>query len=329
MDRDRGDRLLIVDFWDVGQGNASVLSLPDGSLIIIDVGPRAGPLLDWLLRTPRHIRAIAITHNDTDHIGSLAGIVSDSRQQIDTVYLLRDPKSDRDPRSFILQYHALFERRKRGETRVLTLSAGLNLWHEDQSGFALDAVYPDYFDNLTARTPNATSGVIVLRHQGAAVVVWGGDAPLGAIACNAGHGEHPLVLDGPHHGAPQGTTVPSMTSALRDIGARRLHVSVGTSNGYDHPQRRYLKQAVRQKMTVTCTQITPRCGWRAGQKPFIQISAKLGLPSPYTGCPCRGTTRLTLDASGWHFDGWDAAHRDAVRTNVPHATCMLQQAAAL
>ncbi len=124
---------MTVDLWDVGQGNASVLSVSDGSLIIIDVGPRTGSLPDWLLRKPHRIRVIAITHNDSDHIGALTGIVSDPQQQIETVYLLRDPKSDRDPRKFILLYRELMERKRRGATQVLTLCQGQTLWHQQFS----------------------------------------------------------------------------------------------------------------------------------------------------------------------------------------------------
>lgn len=313
---------LTVDLWDVGQGNASVLSVSDGSLIIIDVGPGKGPLPDWLLRKPHRIRVIAITHNDSDHIGALNGILSDPRQQIDTVYLLRDPKSDQDPRKFILQYRALREREILGVTRVLTLCGGQSLWHDDTAELAVDVVYPDFFDNLAAKTPNATSGIIVLRHKSIPIVVWGGDAPLRAVARTAIHGGHPLVLDGPHHGAPQGGCVTDMKPDLAQIAASRLHVSVGSANAYEHPRRRYLKEALRQRMLVTCTQITDKCGWRPGKPALIQISGKLGLPSPYTGCPCRGTTRLSLDADGWHFDQWDQAHRLAIEQGVSHPICM-------
>lgn len=322
MDRGITECYLTVDLWDVGQGNTSVLSVADGSLIIIDVGPRTGPLPDWLLRKPHRIRVIAITHNDSDHIGALTGIASDPQQQIETVYLLRDPKSDRNPRKFILQYRELMERKRRGATRVLTLCQGQRLWHDDTAELAVDVVYPDYFDNLEAKTSNVTSGVIVLRHKSIPIVVWGGDAPLGAVARGASHNCHPLVLDGPHHGAPQGGYVKEMGPALSQIAAGRLHVSVGSSNAYEHPQARYLKEALRQRMSVTCTQITQKCGWRPGRPALIQISGKLGLPSPYTGCPCRGTTRLSLDADGWHFDKWDQVHHEAIAHGVSHPICM-------
>ena len=67
---------LIVDFWDVGQGDCSVIRLPDSSLVIIDVGPRTRPLIDWLQEKPRRIHSIVITHNDADHAGGLPGLVS-------------------------------------------------------------------------------------------------------------------------------------------------------------------------------------------------------------------------------------------------------------
>jgi beta-lactamase superfamily II metal-dependent hydrolase len=51
---------LEVVFWDVGQGDCSTLQLPDGSLVIIDTGPRGSPLIDWLNDHPgKKIRAVS------------------------------------------------------------------------------------------------------------------------------------------------------------------------------------------------------------------------------------------------------------------------------
>src|SRR5258708_8392617 len=81
---------LIVDFWDVGQGDCSVIRLPDGSLIIIDVGPRTTPLIDWLQEKPRRIHSVVITHNDADHAGGLPALVKLPALAVGIVYLPGD-----------------------------------------------------------------------------------------------------------------------------------------------------------------------------------------------------------------------------------------------
>ena len=41
-----------IDFWNVGQGDASSIILPDNKLILIDVGPINSTLSRWLNSTP-------------------------------------------------------------------------------------------------------------------------------------------------------------------------------------------------------------------------------------------------------------------------------------
>ena len=61
-----------VVFWDVGQGDATSICLPNGEYMLIDTGPISGsiganPLVQWI--RGRRIKFIIATHNDLDHIG--------------------------------------------------------------------------------------------------------------------------------------------------------------------------------------------------------------------------------------------------------------------
>lgn len=61
---------------DVGQGDATVLSVAPGSAIVVDAGPEPGPVrrcLDQLGIT--HVPWLVFTHPHADHIGGVAGVL--------------------------------------------------------------------------------------------------------------------------------------------------------------------------------------------------------------------------------------------------------------
>src|SRR2546429_7300991 len=100
------DALLEIDLWDVGQGDCTVVKLPSGRLLIIDVGPRGSPLIDWLNEGSRRgvgVEAIVLTHNDADHAGALPSIVADHKQRIGAIWMLLDRQVDepRCPKNFL------------------------------------------------------------------------------------------------------------------------------------------------------------------------------------------------------------------------------------
>lgn len=68
---------LIIDIHDVGHGACSVLTLPDGRLVMIDCGSRSGPT--W--RPSDHYRGsridtLIITNLDADHVSDFANVMS-------------------------------------------------------------------------------------------------------------------------------------------------------------------------------------------------------------------------------------------------------------
>ena len=64
----------VVTFWDVGQGDATDICLPDNSHVLIDAGPIAGrqnPFPLWFKDvasgTRPRIRTLILTHTHLDH----------------------------------------------------------------------------------------------------------------------------------------------------------------------------------------------------------------------------------------------------------------------
>lgn len=79
--------LTYIDFWDVGQGDCSVLNFSDRSLIMIDTGPKASPIVGWLAERRPTMLAIVLTHNDSDHAGSACSIVEEHKERIRAFFL--------------------------------------------------------------------------------------------------------------------------------------------------------------------------------------------------------------------------------------------------
>src|SRR3984957_835913 len=69
---------LRLDFIDVGQGDAALITSPTGKTVLIDGGPRksSAALLAFLTRhTHGPLDLILLTHRHEDHLGGLAAAV--------------------------------------------------------------------------------------------------------------------------------------------------------------------------------------------------------------------------------------------------------------
>jgi competence protein ComEC len=79
-----GDGRLRVTFLDVGQGDATLVELPDGARLLVDGGPAGPRRFDvgervlapflWNLGV-RRLDVVAMSHSDPDHAGGLAAVV--------------------------------------------------------------------------------------------------------------------------------------------------------------------------------------------------------------------------------------------------------------
>lgn len=83
-----------VYFLDVGQGTCNLLLLGGQQAVVIDGGGRGSRTLLQALERFRvsHIVRLIVSHNDADHTGGTASILSQYPGKIDEIWFLQDSK---------------------------------------------------------------------------------------------------------------------------------------------------------------------------------------------------------------------------------------------
>lgn len=324
-----------VVFWDVGQGDATSIRLPDGSYILIDAGPslKAGnPLPGWFSRMGHPVIRMAITtHSHVDHFGGLISLCRETPQQIDEIVVLRDFAFYQRPElrtsDFESFLQALKSRRDTGRTKLFAIDRAQVLYHAN--GLQLRVMHPlgmDNEKNLPADL-NKTSMIILLEKAGnsevSPLIIFGGDAPLAALKATS-ESTHPAILTGPHHGHPQCTgkcKTPEYWRFFRDsLHPENIFISVGRNNGYKLPDANYIKGAACCGVCVNCSQLSVKCDPER-KKDVFEGSAFCGVDKPVGSVQCRGAMRVYVSSEGVRFDEDQRDFRREIEKIYPNAPC--------
>lgn len=320
-------------FWDVGQGDATDIILPDRSHILIDSGPtvqQGNPMPGWFQRMGRpNIRLAVITHSHVDHYGGLIGLCRDDGQRIEKVSMLNDSALRREKQSADLQalFRALHARKMAGVTSLDLIETDQTLYSAD--GLRLRIVHPRDLSGLSTvpSDVNKTSMIIVLDATTGTsfrpLVVFGGDATLNAIKSSCS-GIHPCVLTGPHHGRPQG--VPKIKGQVywrffrNEMHPQTIFISVGRRNKYDLPDKNYVKGAASSGVKVCCSQLSVKCDQTRAVDVF-EGSALIGIDKPADSVQCRGAMRIFACPTGVRFDENQIDYQNTIARILPEAPC--------
>lgn len=320
---------LTVDLWDVGQGDCSVITLPDGRLFLVDVGPPRSPVVDWLELQPNRsqkIYAIAITHNDEDHAGCLDHILERwaPDHRIENVFMLMDRPPDEKTRRLldcVRRYDAkgwlVLDRLETRKEAILPLYGAIG-----PPNLAIYAVFPHCSPAMKAVTrntpqPNLVSGIICLDVDGKTEIVWPGDAPMQTIAQFC-HGKEPLVVFGPHHGGPVKRQLKSYPPSFDNPDPENVFISVGTTNIHQHPIPDFIKRHRSKGRNLFCSQLV-HCDRMAVQNRRHVMNHHLLLkfipPHEETAVTCRGPVRMSWNVgrNAFEFDGFHLEHRNKVK----------------
>jgi competence protein ComEC len=221
----------VIDFLDVGQGDAALVSVGHAQMLI-DGGPDATVLAklgNVMPFTDRTIEAVVLTHPHADHFVGLLSVLE--RYRVDTVMLGGDVNDTPE-------YRAFEDAVRRSGAKVARVVAGDNVALGD--GAAFDVLWPPRHDDLALddRDPNSWSVVLRMRVGESAALLMG-DAPdeIEARLVASGTELSADVLKVGHHGSRHSSSAPF----LRAVAAEEAVVSVGKNN-YGHPAWAALKR---------------------------------------------------------------------------------------
>lgn len=255
-------------FLDVGQGTSNVIYLGDGQAIVIDCGPsRSRQTLHFLNKHVSNIKALILSHNDSDHINGAAGLIGNYIDIIEKIYFLADGKHGKilellntyDPDKKILRER--LEKNSNGSKII---------YHE--GNIKLEVIYPGIISNLEAENAgreraNQTSAILKLS-CGKKRIIFSGDASIIAWEHLTKDylKEKPFkcdIMTIPHHAG-------KISSGTKDLEAqKKLYteiikpqygiVSVGTINNHGHPCSETISALIESGVFVLCTQMTQQC----------------------------------------------------------------------
>ena len=232
---------LVVQFLDVGQGDAALITTPNGRQVLIDGGPSGIELARELGQVMPHwdrtLDAVIATHPQEDHVAGLAEAIG--RFRAAAVY--------ENGRTNVTTAFAVFEKRASARQAL-----------EQGSSFQLDGVLFEVLwppAGYTTDDLNNTSLVIRMTY-GKRTFLFTADSEEGVHAELLRSGQlRADVLKVPHHGSQ--TTQPWFFNAVQPAVAV---ISAGAGNLYGHPHAQTLQalEGVRTYRTDESGRVTVR-----------------------------------------------------------------------
>jgi beta-lactamase superfamily II metal-dependent hydrolase len=260
---------------DVGQGDSTVVLLPDDRVVVFDCADDhvLRKILESWGRPP--IAAFVLSHLDQDHIAGALQFLKGWTGPIDAVYLSTDrdveDEHDEAKRAKLLLDHVKEQSRDEGARRrrwELLPSSRDPRPLASGPGWAVTLLAPSHWQHIErereGKWEDANRYSSILRVQaGAGAMLIGGDAPLLSWSELPPIELEASVFRVPHHGGalddggvPPGWDVERLYTA---VGAATALISVGTNNGHEHPRPAWIAPITGGACRLLCTQVTARC----------------------------------------------------------------------
>lgn len=235
-----------VTFFDVGQGDAALVTTPSGRQILIDGGPdrsvvRAlGEAMPWW---DRHIDVVIATHPDADHVSGLIDVL----QRYRVSYILEPGVAHDTP-------HAESLLTAVADEEAQHVLARRGQFFDFGDGTRLEILFPD----RDVRDVETNTASIVTRViYGETSVLFMGDAPEaieGYLVALHGTDLAATILKAGHHGSDTSSSL----SFVGHVAPEYAIISRGCDNRYGHPHEDVLATFSRFGVSIldTCAEGT-------------------------------------------------------------------------
>ena len=347
---------LRIFFLDVGQGDCTFVVPPSDESDPILFDCRDDYVAERFVADHRieNLRAVVASHFDLDHVRGMLPFLKthfEEGRRLDKLVMFPDrvPRPGRNANLRALMKQAIeWERSPPHDGFVLKAS------HRDGdgplalasgTGWSVELVLPwvgAVSQNLLegGQDPNANSAVLRVSRGGTSFLI-GGDAPLGSWERLEEPQLRAAGIRVPHHGGDileGGRDWATFGDLYKAVGAELAVVSVGTNNGYSHPDLDHIAAARRVSMCrLLCTQLTPRChpdplelrdeaiNYAAGVEWPYRHRAVHGHPRsrPVREVPCAGSVVVWIQADGsWNVEPAQGDDHDRLLAQVECAACL-------
>jgi beta-lactamase superfamily II metal-dependent hydrolase len=253
---------LLISFLDVGQGDAVLITAPNGNRLLYDAGPPTNAVLLALDRElsyfDRRIAFMVASHPDADHIGAFGAVLAHY-----TPYLYLDGHTRTGSEDFVVLENSLIA--KHIERRTLTRGSKLLLG----GGVDIDVLNPVQ-DARTMRLSTNDASLVLRVSYGSSTILLTGDLESGEesrLVDVYGGALKATILKAGHHGSKSSSSERFLSAVRPEF----IAISVGKNNRYGHPSAaaidrmnrtgaRILQTALLGSIHFSCTQVT--CNYR-------------------------------------------------------------------
>lgn len=214
-------RRLVVEFLDVGQGDATLITGPHHEIVLIDSGPKAYLIQQHLLkRKIKKLDLVVATHADADHISGLPQVLKN--------FNVRAVADNGFPKNSFL-YRDFLATIRRRKIRYILARKGQNISVGNLKLAILNP--PKNFFRGTASDDNSNSIVIKLKYYETSFL-FTADATFETEQRLTASGLQSTVLKVAHHGSASSTS----NSFLQKAKPKVAIISAGRHNVYGHPK---------------------------------------------------------------------------------------------
>ncbi len=231
------DENLRVHFFDVGQGDSTLIDTPGGRQVLVDGGPDMDGAVNALAGSmppgDRTLDLVVITHMDEDHARGLIEIVD--RYEVAAVLM----GTDDEDAVLSPQWEAAL--RVKGIEPVQVASGHLV---ELEPGIALEVLNPPVTPFAGTPADRNNNSVVMRLSYGRITYLLAADieAPAESRLAHSTGSLKSTVLKVGHHGSRSSTTA----SFLEKVDPSLAVVSAGADNRYGHPHREVMDRLTRR-----------------------------------------------------------------------------------